>query len=372
MTAVGWKSVAQDGFARAGVLATPHGEVETPAFMPVATRGSVKALDSLDLHQVGTSMVLANTYHLMLRPGAEAVARRGGLHRFMGWDGPLLTDSGGYQVFSLGAAVGEEGARLRSVYDGSELVLTPENVVAAQENLAPDIAMVLDVCHSLPAAPTEIEKAADLTYRWAERSLFARHRDDQVFFGIVQGGIDPELRKRCALAISDLGFPGFGIGGLSVGESASERNIALEAAMSKLPSEKVRYVMGLGDTAGVLDAVERGADLFDCVWPTRLARHGRVFTAVGDYNLRRAEFADDDRPLEVGCVCPTCDSYSRAFLRHLLALEELTVFRLLTLHNLTYTLDLLSAARTAITERRFTGFRTSVAARRLSGTQQAG
>jgi queuine tRNA-ribosyltransferase len=317
--------------------------------MPVGTRGVVKAVDSDDLRRVGAEMVLANTYHLMLRPGAARVAALGGLHRFMGWDGPILTDSGGFQIFSLEPHISEEGARFRSTYDGSAVDLTPEEAVRVQELLGPDIAMVLDVCVGLPAAKEVVEEAMERTLRWSERALGVHTRPDQALFGIVQGGTDPDLRARSAKATADLGFPGFGIGGLSVGEPPEERDLALEAAVAHLPPEKARYVMGLGDTSGMLAAITRGADLFDCVWPTRLARHGRVLTADADFSLRRAEFADDPAPLEEGCDCPTCRrGYSRAYLRHLLTTGELTALRLLTLHNLAYTLRLLQRARQAI------------------------
>ncbi len=372
MTDVAWSPIATDGKARTGVLRTAHGEITTPAFMPVATRGAVKALDSSDLVALGAEMLLANTYHLMLRPGAELISRRAGLHVFMGWERPLLTDSGGYQVFSLGADVDQGGARLRSVYDGSEVHLTPENVVRTQEQFGSDIAMVLDVCIGLPADPATVKRATDLTHDWAERSLVVHTRADQALFGIVQGGIDPDLRQESARRIAAMGFSGFGIGGLSVGESPSQRDLALEAALAHLPADRVRYVMGLGDAAGVLAAIEVGADLFDCVWPTRLARHGRVFSSAGDFNLRRAQFAEDQRPLSDDCPCPTCGRHSRAFLRHLLMLDELTVFRLLTIHNLTYTLRLLAEARRAIADARFGEFRTATLRGRARSDSQPG
>ncbi len=339
---------ATDGAARAGVLHTPHGAVRTPAFMPVGTRGTVRAVDSADLRRAGTEIVLANTYHLMLRPGAEVVERLGGLHRFMAWDGPLLTDSGGYQVFSLDPSIDEEGATFRSSYDGSAVRLTPEEAVRVQERLGPDVAMVLDVCIGLPAPQEEVIAAMERTLRWSERALRVHRRSNQALFGIVQGGTDPELRARSARATAALGFPGFGIGGLSVGESAEERNRAMEAAMAELPADGVRYVMGLGDAAGMLEAVRRGADLFDCVWPTRLARHGKVLSARGDFNIRRAEFAASEEPLQADCPCPTCASYSRAYVRHLVVTDELLAHRLITVHNLTFTLSSVAEMRAAI------------------------
>lgn len=362
-----WDLVARDGDARTGVLHLSHGEVPTPAFMPVGTRAAVKGLDSEDLAAVGADIVLANTYHLMLRPGAETVAGLGGLHRFMAWDRPVLTDSGGYQIFSLTPEITEEGAVFRSVYDGSTVRLTPEGAVRIQEMLGSDVAMVLDVCVGLPAPRETVEEAMWLTLRWAERSLDAKTRTDQALFGIVQGGVDPVLRKESARRVADLGFPGFGIGGLSVGETGEERNRALEAAVAELPEEKARYVMGLGDPEGVLEAVARGADLFDCVWPTRLARHGRILTPDGDFNLRRAEHASDPRPLHPECPCVTCSRYSRGYLRHLLVTDELSVFRLLSLHNLTYTLGLLSGARESIRCGGFDAYRAEVVGRRRKG-----
>lgn len=359
-----WRPEASDGAARAGYLTLTHGTVETPAFMPVGTRAAVRALDTHDLSAVGTQMVLANTYHLMLRPGAQLVADMGGLHGFMAWNRPILTDSGGYQILSLEPRITEDGATFRSVYDGSVVRLTPEEAVGVQQLLGPDVAMVLDVCLALPAPPEEVREAMELTLRWAERSLAAHTRPDQALFGIVQGGTDPDLRRESAARTAALGFAGFGIGGLSVGETPEERNRALEAVMPELPDDRVRYVMGLGDAEGVLDAVARGADLFDCVWPTRLARHGRVLTSAGDFNLRRAEFAEDPAPLAPDCPCLTCGTYSRAYLRHLLLTRELAVHRLLSLHNLTFTLGLLRDTRRAIVAGTFEDFRAEVVERR--------
>lgn len=359
-----WRPEASDGAARAGYLTLTHGTVETPAFMPVGTRAAVRALDTHDLTAVGTQIVLANTYHLMLRPGAQLVADMGGLHGFMAWNRPILTDSGGYQILSLEPRITEDGATFRSVYDGSVVRLTPEEAVGVQQLLGPDVAMVLDVCLALPAPAEEVREAMELTLRWAERSLAAHTRPDQALFGIVQGGTDPDLRRESAARTAALGFAGFGIGGLSVGETPEERNQALEAVMPELPDDRVRYVMGLGDAEGVLDAVARGADLFDCVWPTRLARHGRVLTSAGDFNLRRAEFAEDPAPLAPDCPCLTCGTYSRAYLRHLLLTRELAVHRLLSLHNLTFTLGLLRDTRRAIVAGTFEDFRAEVVERR--------
>jgi queuine tRNA-ribosyltransferase len=324
--------------------------------MPVGTRAAVRAVDTDDLVTIGAEMILANTYHLMLRPGAEVVARLGGLHRFWGWDRPILTDSGGYQVLSLSPRITEDGARFRSTYDGSLVDLSPEDATRIQEHLGADIAMALDVCVGLPASKTEIATAMNLSLRWGARSLEAHRREDQALFGIVQGGSDPDLRAESAARTAAQGFVGFGIGGLSVGESPLERASALGAVMPQLPTGKARYVMGLGDPMGVLEAVGQGADLFDCVWPTRLARHGRVLTRKGDFNLRRAENASDDQPLDPDCGCHTCRHHHRAYLRHLLMTNELTAFRLTSIHNLTYTMELMVGAREAIEAGRFADF----------------
>ena len=365
--AASWSKVAGDGTARAGVLTLTHGPVETPSFMPVGTRASVRGMDSHDLGSVGASMLLANTYHLMLRPGAEVVAELGGLHRFMAWDGPILTDSGGYQILSLDPDLDEDGATFRSTYDGSVVRLGPEQAVEIQQLLGPDVAMVLDVCVGLPAPYEVVREAMERTLRWEERALATHTRTDQALFGIVQGGVDPDLRGESAQRTADLGFVGFGIGGLSVGESAEDRDRAVEAVVAHLPPEATRYVMGLGDAEGVLDAVARGVDLFDCVWPTRLARHGRVFTPHGDYNLRRARFATDPAPLQDDCPCLTCATYTRAYLRHLIQTKELAVHRLLSIHNLAYTLGLLAGAREAIVDGRFDDYRGVVVERRARG-----
>lgn len=316
--------------------------------MPVGTRAAVKAVDSDDLSAVGAEIVLANTYHLMLRPGADLIESLGGLHGFMSWDGPILTDSGGFQIFSLEPEITEKCATFTSVYDGARVDLTPEGAVSIQEQLGPDIAMVLDVCVGLPAPREEVEQQMRRTLRWAERCLDAHTREDQSLFGIVQGGVDPDLRAESAQETAALGFDGIAIGGLSVGEPAEQRNEALEAAVSELPDELPRYVMGLGDTEGLLEAIARGADMFDCVIPTRLARHGRVLTRTGDFNVNRVEHTDDARPIDSGCGCLTCSRYTRAYLRHLIRMKELSSHRLLTIHNLTYVLDLIAGAREAI------------------------
>lgn len=360
-------ATAVDGGVRAGTLELAHGVVKTPAFMPVGTRGAVKGLDSADLTELGAQMVLSNTYHLMLRPGAETVAAMGGLGAFQGWDGPTLTDSGGYQIFSLDPQITENEAVFRSTYDGSEVRLSPEEAMRVQQLLGADVAMVLDVLIGLPAPTEAVEEALEHTLRWSERAQAVHTRKDQALFGIVQGGVDPLLRARSAKATAALGFDGFGIGGLSVGETPEERSIALAATVPELPSDKVRYVMGLGDTEGVLDAIAAGCDLFDCVWPTRLARHGRVLTPDGDFNLRRAQFAEDSRPLHEECECRACQQVGRSYLRHLLQTRELTVFRLLSIHNLAYTHRLMAQTRDAIASGRFDAHRAEVVERRANG-----
>lgn len=364
MAAVSWKAEATDGQARSGLLQTPHGVVRTPAFMPVGTRAAVKAVDSDDLVRSGAEIILANTYHLMLRPGAELISELGGLHRFMGWDRPILTDSGGFQIFSLDPVITEEGAVFSSVYDGSRVELTPEQAVKTQELLGPDIAMVLDVCVGLPAPREEVETQMRRTLRWAERCLTTHARPDQALFGIVQGGVDLDLRAESARETAALGFPGIAIGGLSVGEPAHERNAALEAAVAELPPDRPRYVMGLGDTDGLLDAIARGADMFDCVIPTRLARHGRALSTTGDFNLNRVEHIAEDIPIDPECDCHTCARHSRAYLRHLIRMKELSAHRLLTIHNLTYVHDLISGARRAIEEGRLGEYTQGVRDRR--------
>lgn len=365
---VTWKSQATDGEARSGLLRTPHGEVRTPAFIPVGTRAAVKAVDSDDLITVGAEIILANTYHLMLRPGAELIESLGGLHRFMGWEGPLLTDSGGFQIFSQGPEITEDGASFSSIFDGAPVHLTPEEAVRIQEQLGPDIAMVLDVCVGLPAPREEVEIQMRRTLRWAERCLATHTRGDQSLFGIVQGGVDLDLRAESARETAALGFEGIAIGGLSVGEPADQRNAALEAAVTELPTDKPRYVMGLGDTDGLLDAIVRGADMFDCVIPTRVARHGRALSRTADFNINQVDFADDEGPIDAECRCLTCGRYSRAYLRHLVRMNELSAHRLLSIHNLTYVLDLVAGAAEAIEAGTLSNYRDSVQSRRQDGS----
>ena len=368
MSAVRLENTTHDGAARTGSLVTPHGPVATPAFMPVGTRGSVRGVDSSDLAAIGSEMLLANTYHLMLRPTAGVVSELGELQRFMGWQGPVLTDSGGYQVFSLSPKVTEEGVVFKSTYDGSRIELTPEDAVSIQETLGSDIAMILDELIGLPAPLEMVRAAMERTLRWSERALAARQRSDRALFGIVQGGVDAALRAESAARTAELGFDGYGIGGLSVGESRAELRVALDAAIPELDTAKPRYVMGLGDTEQLLDSVSRGVDLFDCVLPTRLARHGKVLHPDGDYSIRRLEWERDQRPLQEGCDCPCCGAYSRGYIRHLFQTKELLAGRLVTLHNLRYTLRLLEAARDNIAAGTFTEWRDGVLARRPAPT----
>ena len=351
---------ATDGHARAGVVRTPRGAFATPCFMPVGTRGAVKHLTAEDLEGLGAEVVLANTYHLMLRPGADVVAQLGGLHGFMDWSGHVLTDSGGYQVFSLQPKLDDDGAVFRSTYDGSEHRLTPEGAVAVQESLGADIQMVLDVCPGLPAPPEVLRLAVDRTAAWAARAKAAHTRENQALFGIVQGGVDEALRSESARRTVEIGFDGYGIGGLSVGESRADMLPALAAAIMELPSDRPRYLMGLGDPAGMVEAVGLGVDLFDCVLPTRLARHGTLLTAAGRLNLRNARFATDDSPPDPTCGCPTCARWSRGYLRHLLQVNEPTAGRLLTVHNVAWTLGLVRRMRAAIETGTFAALRSEI------------
>ncbi len=345
--------VARDGCARTGRVHTPRGSYPVPAFMPVGTRAAVKALDSSDLEALGTGVVLANAYHLMLRPGAEVVARLGGLHAFAGWDGHFLTDSGGFQVHSLRPLVDDDGVTFSSVYDGSSVRLTPESAVEVQGLLGSDIQMVLDVCVTLPAERAVLREGVERTAAWAERARRHHDRitarpDGQAIFGIVQGGTDPALRAESAERTVAIGFDGYGVGGLSVGEPRSEMLEALAATMEHLPEHVPRYLMGVGDPVGLLEAVALGVDQFDCVAPTRMARHGSVLTTAGRLNLRNAAYLADPEPLDASCPCSTCARWSRGYLRHLLAVGEPTAWRLLSIHNLSFVEGLMRDARSAI------------------------
>jgi queuine tRNA-ribosyltransferase len=364
--AFSYRLTATAGRARAGVFFTPHGPIETPAFMPVGTQATVKGLTREELLAVGARMVLANTYHLYLRPGVDPIARLGGLHRFMNWDGPILTDSGGFQVYSLAdlREVSDDGVRFRSHLDGSDFWFDPETAVDAQEKLGADVAMTLDECPPLPAAPAVLARAVDRTVNWAERSLRAHRRPDQALFAIVQGGLDPALRRRCAESLAGLGFPGYAVGGLSVGESRADRLAALEATLPYLPGDRPRYLMGVGAPEDLVEAVERGVALFDCVLPPRVARNGLLLVPEGKLTIKNARYAADSLAPEPGCDCYTCRNFSRAYLRHLYLAREILSARLNTIHNLRYIYRLMSRIREAIAADRWGRFREEFYARR--------
>ena len=361
-----------DGRARSGVMTTPHGRVETPAFMAVGTQGAVKGMTFRDLDAVGSQIVLGNTYHLYLRPGDDLIARRGGLHRFIGWDKPILTDSGGYQVFSLSdrRTIDETGARFKSHLDGSSHLLTPEKAADIQAQLGSDVAMVLDECLAYPATVETARESMARTVRWAararERQLALRAgsvgdvvvtNPGQAQFGIVQGGVFPELRRESAEATVALGFEGYAIGGLSVGEPPSVMYDIVGQTTPHLPVDRPRYLMGAGTPEDLLESVARGIDLFDCVLPTRNARNGQLFTSEGKINIKNARYAEDDRPLDPDCDCYTCRTCSRAYLRHLFNAGEINASTLNTLHNLRFYLDTMERIRNAIAFGRFEAFK---------------
>ena len=316
--------IAQDGNARAGVFHTPHGDIPTPIFAPVGTQATVKSLTQQHLHELDAKLILANTYHLYLRPGDDLIAEMGGLHRFMGWDGPILTDSGGFQVFSLSDSrkVDEEGVTFKSYIDGSMHRFTPEHAIEVQENLGADIIMAFDECAD-PYDRDYIESAMHRTHRWAERCKKAKKRTDQALFGIVQGGVFPDLRETSAQFIADLDFPGNAIGGLSVGETKDEMHTMIEKVNAILPQKKPRYLMGVGTPQDLVEGVRRGIDIFDCVLPTRLARHSAAMTDSGRINLMNAQYARDERPISDHCTCYTCQHHSRAYIRHLIQVREM-------------------------------------------------
>jgi queuine tRNA-ribosyltransferase len=348
---------ARDCAARRGVFSTPHGAVDLPAFMPVGTQGTVKGLDVPGVRATGAQMVLANTYHLALRPGERIVEQLGGLHRFMGWDGPILTDSGGFQLFSLAAMVKitEEGAVFRSHIDGELVELTPERAVAIQEALGSDVAMVLDHVVTLPNDAAAIRDATERTVRWAARCQAAHRRADQAQFAIIQGGLDPAVRVSCTEQLAAMDFPGYAIGGLSVGETPDQMYCVLDETVAAMPADRPRYLMGVGRPEDLLEAIRRGVDLFDCVLPTRNGRNAMAFTDAGTIRLRNQQYAVDPRPLEESCPCPAC-RHSRGYLRHLFMVHEMLGPILLTAHNLTYYQRLLAAAREAISADRFADF----------------
>jgi queuine tRNA-ribosyltransferase len=354
-----FKLIAADGLARRGRLRFARGTVETPAFMPVGTYGTVKTLTPEDLQDLGAEMILGNTFHLMLRPGTEVIAAHGDLHDFMHWQAPILTDSGGFQVFSLAAMrkLTEEGVRFRSPVDGSTVFLDPETSMAVQRALGSDVVMVFDECTPHPASHAQAEASMALSLRWAARSRRAHGDNPAALFGIVQGGMYPDLRACSVSGLLELGFDGYAVGGLSVGESAAERQAILDATLPLLPADRPRYLMGVGRPEDIVEAVSRGIDMFDCVLPTRNARNAHLFTSKGTLRLRNSRYRSDTRPVDEACDCYTCRNYSRAYLRHLDRCNEMLGHRLNTVHNLRYFLGLMADIRAALEARRFDEFR---------------
>lgn len=348
---------ARQGNARAGVFSTPHGDIPTPIFAPVGTQATVKSVTPEQLKEIGASLVLSNTYHLYLRPGADLVAEMGGLHQFMRWPNPMLTDSGGFQVFSLAEMrkIDEDGVTFKSHIDGSMHRFTPEKSIEIQQKLGADIIMAFDEC-APPYDREYNERAMQRTHAWAERCLAAKTRPDQALFGIVQGGVFPELRQRSAEFIASLGFPGHAIGGLSVGETKHEMNEMLEVVNAVLPEDKPRYLMGVGSPEDLINGIQRGVDIFDCVLPTRLARHQAAMTRTGRINLMNAVNARDPRPIDENCGCYTCREFTRAYLRHLIIAKEMLASTLISIHNLYTLLELVRDARQAIFDGKFDSF----------------
>lgn len=360
MFPVSFETVATCGDARAGVARTAHGSYETPCFMPVGTRGAIKYLSARDYADLGAQIVLGNTYHLMLRPGADVVASLGGLAKFAGWEGLTLTDSGGFQVFSLDPRIDDDGVTFKSTYDGSVHRFSPEEAVRVQQLLGADIQMVLDVCPALPAADNVIRSAVELTAAWAARARAVHERDDQSLFGIVQGGIHESMRRESAQRTIALDFDGYGIGGLSVGETRQEMLPALAAAMEVLPTDRPRYLMGVGDPASLVEAVALGVDQFDCVMQTRLGRHGTAMTWGGRLNLKNAIHRLSELPIDDQCACWVCAQHSRGYIRHLFQVGEPTASRLVSVHNVAWTLRLMEATRRSIVEGTFDALRQRV------------
>ena len=359
MAGFSFEVLCRDARARAGLLRTPHGEVETPIFMPVGTAGAVKAVLHRELREIGARILLANTYHLMLRPGDALVAELGGLHGFTGWDGPFLTDSGGYQVFSLAALrkLDEQGVRFQSHIDGTAHLLSPERSLEVQQNLGADIVMAFDECPPGDAPREVVAEATARTTRWARRSRAAHTRQDQWLFGIVQGGAFLDLRETSARELVEIGFPGYAVGGLSVGEPKPARDSVLEHLDPILPADRPRYLMGVGTPEDLIDSVARGVDLFDCVLPTRNARNGQLFTSQGRLSIRNARYRADPRPPDPACACPTCRTTSRAYLRHLHQANEMNAATLMSVHNLFFYLDMMKAIRQSIRLCRFEEWR---------------
>ena len=336
--------------ARRGKVATSHGEFQTPVFMPVGTQATVKAVTVENLKDIGAKIILGNTYHLYVRPGNQLIREFGGLHGFMNWDGAILTDSGGFQIFSLKelAKITEEGAAFRSHLDGSKLFLSPEDAIEVQQDLGSDIMMCLDTCIPYPASREETVKATALTGRWAERCRNAHSIKEQLLFGIVQGGMYPELRKQSAQQMVDIGFDGYAIGGLSVGESKEQMHDMTEATVPYLPDEYPKYLMGVGTPQDLVEGVWRGVDMFDCVMPTRNARNGTLFTSTGKLVIKNSRYREDQNPIDETCSCYTCRNYSRAYLRHLFVSREILAYQLNTIHNLHYYVSLMEGIRAAI------------------------
>ena len=359
--------------ARVGVGITSHGTFRTPAFMPVGTQATVKAMTPEELREMGAEVILSNTYHLYLRPGHELIRRMGGLHRFMNWNHPLLTDSGGFQVFSLSSLVKVtgEGAHFQSHLDGSRHFLSPEKAIEIQQALGADIIMCLDECTAYPASREEAARSLELTLEWARRCRDSHNSPDQALFGIVQGGIHSDLRQKAVETLAGIGFDGFALGGLSVGESKEEMFRVVADTAPLLPQGRPRYLMGVGLPGDILDAVRHGVDMFDCVLPTRNARNGTLFTRSGKRVIKNARYAEDPRPVEPGCPCYACRHYSRAYLRHLYLSEEILALRLNTIHNLHFYLQFMNDLRTAIAEDRFEAFTQEFHSHWASGDEQS-
>ncbi|MDH4099918.1 MAG: tRNA guanosine(34) transglycosylase Tgt [Nitrospirota bacterium] len=355
----GFELLKADGKARRGRISTLHGTVETPVFMPVATLGAVKTMTPHELEELGARIILGNTYHLYLRPGHEQIAATGGLHGFMRWKGPVLTDSGGFQVFSLGhlRKITEEGVRFQSHIDGSYHFISPEKAIEIQEALGADIIMAFDECTPYPATREYATASMELTERWAARCREAHRREGQALFGIVQGGMYKDLRERSLEGLVKIGFHGYALGGVSVGEPKEEMEAIVSHCAPLMPDDRARYLMGVGTPEDIVESVAAGMDMFDCVMPTRTARHGTLFTSEGRLIIKNARFQDDERPIEEGCECYTCRHYSRAYLKHLFRAGELLALRLNTIHNLHYYMVLMASIRQAIEEGRFDRFR---------------
>jgi queuine tRNA-ribosyltransferase len=363
-----------DSWARAGTIATPHGTILTPIFMPVGTQATVKSVSPEELRAAGAQIILANTYHLMLRPGSPLVAEFGGLHSFMHWDGPILTDSGGFQVWSLGhlRKLNEDGVTFKSHLDGSYHILTPERVMEIEAQLGSDIILPLDICAPYPCSPSEARKAMENTHRWEERALIAkeRHRPEQTLFGIVQGAFEPELRRESARVIGNMPFPGLSIGGLSVGEPKAQMWEMLRHVTPELPRDKPRHLLGVGSPEDMVMGVGLGMDMFDCVLPTRVARHGGLFTATGRVNIKSARFRTVQGPIEEGCDCYTCRNYSAGYVHHLIRAEEQLYYRLGTIHNVHFMLRLAAQLRATIQAGTYTQFRDEFLARYVPASEQ--